>query len=238
MEEILDEVNEEKYAKNKVNVWTEEIVKEEFQKANEANVLSLDWSNKQIRLFPKKFNYSELTNLSSRLRRLNLNRNQLKDLPSEFALLKSIREIHLSDNLFTSIPVDLFLNWKDTLQVISMERNKVKEIPEKLNQLTQLRSIYLFGNQISKVDKNAFDGLAHLQKVDLQLNFIKSLPSALLKMKETKSDFELLVDEPFVFADDGEEDLEEKPKNTRKRTKKAESRPQPKNVKKRKLKKK
>jgi leucine-rich repeat protein SHOC2 len=82
----------------KNRIWTEDIVKEEIEKAAKAQVSTLQWSKKVIRLLPKSV--SELSNVTTFI----LDGNELTQLPKEICTLKSLQRLELRANKLTNLP--------------------------------------------------------------------------------------------------------------------------------------
>lgn len=111
----------------------------------------------------------------------------------DFDGMPRLRTIDLRDNNLTSLPDKVFHDVR-SLEYLYINNNNLTEIQADLFKDTKLRSLNLSNNSISKVDKNAFNGLKTLQTLILSHNQLANMPrNALVNMlinepSETKNE--------------------------------------------------
>lgn len=88
-----------------------------------------------------------LSDLPSSLTWLNLNSNQLSELPSSFADLKNLESLVISDNKFIEVPKEI-MNLT-SLTSIELGGNYIEDLPEELLSLPHLNSIRVYPNPFS-----------------------------------------------------------------------------------------
>jgi TonB family protein len=132
----------------------------------------LDLENNQIRTLP-----AEIGTLT-KLVKLFMPMNQLKELPLEISNLKSLRVLGLASNRFENFPLELLTLPKLTgldlsgnkittlpaaigqmrdLQTLFLHDNNISILPEEFYRLTQLKALSLGGNPISEKDKERIE---------------------------------------------------------------------------------
>ena len=146
------------------------------------NLQSLDLSENQL-------HHSLIERLLHSLRQLkilNLNGNQLKDLPRETNMLQELRQLHIERNHFEEIPtiisrleklelLDISHNQiqgissvvtnLEKLQTLDMGYNRVQHLPEDLLAMPQLIHVELTGNPIQDPPKSIWSqGLGPIRK--------------------------------------------------------------------------
>lgn len=140
-----------------------------FAEAREAEVNVVDLSKNQLKGLPEGLaqlncllreldasanQISQIPSLISQFDRLvylNLAKNQLSDLPREFQLLVTLRELNLNNNSFLKIPC---LSACVNLEILLMADNQVVEIDvteRGLGQLKRLHTLDLSNNNIDNV---------------------------------------------------------------------------------------
>eukprot|EP01116_Phalansterium_solitarium_P024522 TRINITY_DN9007_c0_g1_i2.p1 TRINITY_DN9007_c0_g1~~TRINITY_DN9007_c0_g1_i2.p1 ORF type:complete len:451 (+),score=83.26 TRINITY_DN9007_c0_g1_i2:52-1353(+) len=120
-----------------------------------------------------------------RLEILLAQNNRVAQLPMEVHLLKSLTEVHLTNNAFTEFPevlcrtlslVEIHLSINQissipesisqlvNLEKLSIARNKLLSIPASIGQLTKLRILFLHENDITKIppEIGSLTSLTHL----------------------------------------------------------------------------
>ena len=156
------------------------------------NLLYLDVSNNQLENLPEQF--SQLVKLQT----LILSSNKLKELPLDFGnlenlsylyassnalektltesfgLLKSIREVDLSNNNLTSLPSTF--GTLEGLQKLNLSSNRIEDLPYTFGNLESLRYFYASSNALKQTLTESFGHLKSIQEIDLSNNKIGSLP--------------------------------------------------------------
>ena len=115
---------------------------------------------------------AELFDLSETLEVLDLSGNQLSSLPPEFASLRHLRILFLSDNEFVEFPE--VLGQCVSLDIVGFKANRIENIAEHALPVG-LRWLILTNNRISKLPKS-IGRCSKLQKVMLAGNQLRELP--------------------------------------------------------------
>ena len=92
-----------------------------------------------------------------------------KDIPTTAV------DVHLTDNLIEEIPADVF-NTHLSLKTLRFEHNLLSEFPDLRSIAQSLLTLYLSNNRINVIDSERLNDLSQLIRVDLQHNFIHTLP--------------------------------------------------------------
>jgi hypothetical protein len=123
-----------------------------------------------LKSFPK-----EIFSLADTLEFLDLSGNELSELPDDFARLKKLKILFLSQNKFTKFPKVL----KDcvNLSIIGFKSNQIEEIEEGSLPIN-LRWLIITNNKLEKLPLSIGD-CPRLQKLMLAGNQLKSLPQEL-----------------------------------------------------------
>ena len=85
---------------------------------------------------------------------LNLNNNQLIEVPKEIFTLTNLQELYLSSNKLTEVPKEI--GNLTNLQELYLSNNQLTEVPKEIGNLINLQILYLDNNQltIDQVPKN------------------------------------------------------------------------------------
>lgn len=143
----------------------------------------------------------EILKLSDSLEVLDLNDNQLSNLPSDLSKLKKLRILFISNNHLEHIPT--VLADCPALTMIGIKSNKVKtvaenslpiniqwliltgnqitKLPDSMGQLTKLQKLALAGNQLTELPASMKNCQA-LELIRLSANQLTALPDFLLKL--------------------------------------------------------
>ncbi|KAL1925078.1 uncharacterized protein VTP21DRAFT_4732 [Calcarisporiella thermophila] len=141
-----------------------------------------------------------------RLTELDLSRNRLEDLPSNFAqAAPHLRYLNLSMNRFTRLPRELFSLARLEVLLLSQNRirdlpaqfpagfqnlktlklcaNEISQLPEWIGRLAQLQTLTLGsvfgGNRISVIPPGCLSRMLELRELDLSHNLLSRLPDDL-----------------------------------------------------------
>ncbi|XP_078794604.1 protein scribble homolog isoform X45 [Oryzias latipes] len=141
----------------------------------------------------------EIFRYSRSLEELQLDFNQLKDLPKPFFRLLNLRRLGLSDNLLQKLPPDV----SNFMQLVELDisRNEISEIPESIKFCRALEIADFSGNHLSRLPDgftqlralahltlndvslqtlpSDIGNLANLVTLELRENLLKSLPTSL-----------------------------------------------------------
>ncbi|XP_053372776.1 toll-like receptor 4 [Mercenaria mercenaria] len=111
-----------------------------------------------------QFIHPEFLSCLPNLHKIDLSTNQLEKMTQEspllfeklFSRLKYLRNINLSKNELTMIPMKMFENNKET-EVVNLSNNKLEQVHFILTGLKKLRIVNLQGNQIHTLDQISTD---------------------------------------------------------------------------------
>ncbi|XP_053372775.1 toll-like receptor 2 [Mercenaria mercenaria] len=111
-----------------------------------------------------QFIHPELLSCLPNLQKIDLSTNQLVKMTQEspllfeklFSRLKSLRNINLSRNELTMVPMKMFENNQE-IEVVNLSNNKLEQVHFILTGLKMLRVVNLQGNQIHTLDQISTD---------------------------------------------------------------------------------
>ena len=163
----------------------EEIFHNEFQKEHRStrhqkNISETQSLNHFILLNKAKQEINYLQNKSklASLRRLYLENNNIKAIPSQISQLVNLKVLKLSNNLIRSIPEEI--KYLNKLNEIAINDNKIKKIPSFLFELP-LKRLYFHGNEIIDIPYQ-LSKLTNIREVSFEwFNFLPGRFNILLK---------------------------------------------------------
>jgi len=151
----------------------------------------------------------------SRLVVLDLADNNLKLWPESFGGLENLKELYLSNNKLTKVPVSLLLTVSKSLNLLDLSANQLSILPDVFSKLTSLVTLKLKNNQLKRLSV-PFSVLKNLDTLELignpelgampqsfqklQLNHLSISSKCLttdmsgLIVEDTSSNFPLLTD--------------------------------------------
>jgi internalin A len=109
----------------------------------------------------------------AQLQRLELNTNELTDLPSEIGLLTQLKELHLYWNRLSQLPHEV--GQLTQLQQLNLSNNQLTQLPPKIGQLIQLQWLNLSNNQLTQLPPK-IGQLIQLQWLNINENDLTDLP--------------------------------------------------------------
>ena len=139
----------------------------------------LNLSSLYLRKLPNIFDTQGFQNLEI----LDLESNQLTDLPNTFSLLNKLKKLYLNHNELSYLP-DSFANL-EKLQKLSLTSNKFLYFPEILCYLTELKVLFFTQNQITSLT-NRIGRLTNLTELRLDRNRLKHLPDTFTNLTQLK----------------------------------------------------
>ncbi len=155
-----------------------------------STLTTLDLKLNSISAIPPEF--GNLVNLTE----LNLYDNGLTSLPDEFAGLTKLRELYLHRNSLTALPASI--GSLGSLQTLTLWENGITSLPESFGNLTSLTDLDMahnnltslpvtFGNligltrlvlnynQLTGLPTNVFSGMASLNRLEIEYNYLNPL---------------------------------------------------------------
>ncbi|MDQ1591242.1 MAG: internalin [Pyrinomonadaceae bacterium] len=117
--------------------------------------------------------------IKDKRRSLNLNGNQLTELPPEIGQLTTLRDLHLDRNQLTELPPEI--GQLTGLTHLSLNGNKLAQLPSEIGQLTGLTDLYVSDNQLAWLPPQ-IARLTKLRVLDLEENEFKALPSEIMQL--------------------------------------------------------
>ncbi|MGB2924917.1 MAG: leucine-rich repeat domain-containing protein [Limnothrix sp.] len=144
----------------------------------EKKILDLSFGKfRKLRMLPYDF---------SRLIELNLDYNELKQLPEDICNLSQLRSLFLSENQLKELPKSI--GNLSQLTELDISRNQLKELPESIGNLSQLTSLDLGWNQLKELPES-IGNLSQLTELDISVNQLKELPESIGNLSQlTKLD--------------------------------------------------
>ena len=135
---------------------------EEAVAAGPDSVYKLDLSKQKLESFPE-----EILQFT-KLRELNLEKNKISDLPSDFQF-KELRVLNLTKNKLTEFPTVLCEN--PSLRELRLGKNEIAEVPECIGAIRNLITLDLWFNPIEDLPEGLTQ-LRNLRMLDLRnINF-------------------------------------------------------------------
>ena len=89
--------------------------------------------------------------ITAPLQSLNLNSNQLQELPKEIAQLTSLQSLYLNSNQLQELPKEI--TQLTSLQSLDLSSNQLQELPKEITQLKRLTSFSVQNNAITNIPK-------------------------------------------------------------------------------------
>jgi hypothetical protein len=137
-------------------------------------VKRLSMTNKELASLPEEIFRLEY------LEFLDLERNQLKQLPFEIEGLTHLQELYLFENTIESLPLS-FGNLK-RMKVLGLASNQFKKFPEVITLLSKLEDLDLSDNGLTSIPAS-IGNLKNLKVLVLQNNKLNDLPKEIFGLK-------------------------------------------------------
>ena len=141
---------------------------EQFPELNNPELTSLSLSHNNI----NSINILSINNLT-KIKYLNLNNNNLSNIPSEISMLNKLEDLDIGMNQITSLPPEI----KDLTNLIRfyVSNNNINEFPIEIVELTNLKTLMLSNNNISELPPE-IGQLISLNFLNIENNQISGLP--------------------------------------------------------------
>ncbi|QCK16616.1 leucine-rich repeat domain-containing protein [Mangrovivirga cuniculi] len=118
------------------------------------------------------------------LKTLDLEKNNIQELPIEFTQLKKLEEFYIPFNLLSDLPEGF--SEMHNLNVIGLGENKFKDFPIELTELDQLQMLDLSGNDIAEVPEE-IGQMKNLKLLSLNDTNINTLPDTIFDLKKLRA---------------------------------------------------
>ncbi|MFD2865378.1 leucine-rich repeat domain-containing protein [Mucilaginibacter antarcticus] len=164
----------------------------------------------QVKGMPLKYldlssNMLELLNIRkgdlAQLTGINLDQNEIRELPPELLLLPNLRKVSLLGNLIATIPK--WIKSVKGLQEMDLSSNVLTELPAELSQLPNLRELILSGNHLTAGGLEPLFDMPWLTRLELHRNdisYIDPKVENLANLKELDIGNNPLVKLPVEFS--------------------------------------
>lgn len=198
----LDEHSDRAIRNNFINYHTNDL-----NRVTHLQVNTRRYGFKLRQLPPDLFSLEELEYLSievglssidhlgklSKLRILNLNNNQLVQLPSDLWTLQGLESLTLMNNNVQCMPEDIGL--LENLRHIDTRGNPPQDLPESIYQLPLLESLFITGFGNESTLPNSVGSLTKLKQFKVRECFISLLPDSILNLRLLEN---LTLDSTYV----------------------------------------
>ena len=145
--------------------------------------------NFPFRLKELKVNGINLKRIESRILKLmwlvvlDLSGNSLTTLPKSFSGLVDLRELNLSNNQFSKVPVSFFLTVSKNLQLLDLSNNQLSMVPYVISRLARIATLKLSNNQLKRLP-STISSLTNLKILELVGNpNLSVMPGTFLKLE-------------------------------------------------------
>lgn len=146
--------------------------------ATEKRLDRVELKRRGLNLFPEGF--CKITTLVL----VNLSDNKIQAVTDSIAGLVNLETLDLSGNVLVSLPDSLGLLKR--LKFLNVSGNKLKCLPDSISMCSELIELDASYNQLIYLPTNFGYQLANLQKLLVQLNKLRSLPSSFCELKSLR----------------------------------------------------
>lgn len=159
------------------NEMDEEVVRI-LQEASQKAIHRVELTGRRLHFFPEGF--CKMTTLVS----VYLSDNKIQAVTDSIAGLVNLETLDLSGNVLVSLPDSLGLLKR--LKFLNVSGNKLKCLPDSISMCSELIELDASYNQLIYLPTNFGYQLANLQKLLVQLNKLRSLPSSFCELKSLR----------------------------------------------------
>jgi len=149
-----------------------------LQEASERRLDRVELTSRNLKHFPEGF--CKITTLVL----VNLSRNKIQAVTDSIAGLVNLETLDLSGNVLVSLPDSIGLLKR--LKFLNISGNKLKSLPDSISMCSELIELDASYNQLTYLPTNFGYQLANLQKLLVQLNKLRSLPSSVCELKSLR----------------------------------------------------
>lgn len=154
-----------------------------FEEAQESEVTVVDISKNQFKSLPKG-----LAKLNALLRELDASANQIADIPPLIAQFDRVVYLNFAKNQLRDLPKEFEL--LVTLRELNLNANAFVQIPGCVTELGNLEILLMGDNRIVEIDASEDKGLGKLKRLhtlDLSNNNIENVPPLLGNMVQIRA---------------------------------------------------
>ena len=178
----------------------------EFSLCSQSGLVSINMSGNQLSSVDNQYkNCSLITNTLTKIRVLDLSKNQITELGPWIGLCSSLSDLRLSFNRLDEHDLPILTNLTD-LTSLDISNNLMTALPNgSFTHNPHLRSLSLSHNSIAVLEKNSFTGLSQLERLDLSHNALALIEDGALAqlrcLKRLNLGFNLLSVLPLSIFD-------------------------------------
>lgn len=115
--------------------------------------------------------------------RLDMSRSKLTEIPVELFQFKNLVELNLSKNKLTSLPSEFIF---EHLEVLHLTKNKFEDFPTVLCKNRTLKQLFFGKNSLSELPE-CIGELTNLVILDVWFNTVSILPESMIKLRKLRS---------------------------------------------------
>lgn len=174
--------NFEQYANHMHTIRKLEFQKMEFKDSDLVKLRSFPRLEELTISHSKISSMKKLLKSARKLKKLNLELNDIKKLPSsELAKLTDLEELRLGGNCLEKFPKSLFS--LPNLKFLSVASNYIKKLPKEISSMQLLQVLYVTDNMLEKLPSE-IGQLENLEVLDAGFNAIESIPIEIQNLKK------------------------------------------------------
>lgn len=119
----------------------------------------------------------------TKLRELNIGKNQIKTIPEEISNLQYLHSLHVQQCQLTEFPLAVLSLKK--IKILNLGRNKIRSIPEMISDLSELTTLTLSRNEIETIP-SSIAKIGGLTTLELISNKIHTLPREIVNLRSLR----------------------------------------------------
>jgi Leucine-rich repeat (LRR) protein len=115
------------------------------------------------------------------LEEIDLSKNTITEIPAELTTIPKLKRLQLNFNQLKHENIHFTKN--KHLEAINLQENALTTIPKEIKKNRRLNSLWIGNNNLQSLDNQAFTGLKRLEVINLYKANLKSLPTGIKKLK-------------------------------------------------------